>query len=122
MALKIGSFIASVCLATSWVSVAHGGQSGLTCPKIPGYIQGPFVPDKVAAKRLFVAHLATIDGRLPEKSEFLEVVDRGTDWELRLKYAPADQGGRPIPLQGAIALTMKLDKCTGAVVEASRVR
>ena len=89
-----------------------------TCPKKPGFIQGPVVPTKEIAQKIYVA---IAEGLYPgkwRKYPELSVVDDGDAWGVGQTSPlppPQKDGTVWVAAGGGGALEMEIGKCDGAV-------
>lgn len=101
-------------------------EDALLCTRTDGMIPGPLVSDKVAARKIFEA----ISENLQDTKKYrdIRVSDEGATWVV----VGFEQAPRPVPppkgyesveiTTGGGGLTLRIDKCTGAVTEAYYAR
>jgi len=90
-----------------------------TCPHTGGYIDGPFVPTEMAARRIY---LAVRDAIAPDQRSMnlqVKVDDGGDYWSVYAIRRVREESGRIVVLQGGGGLGLEINKCTGAVFNAA---
>lgn len=91
----------------------------LQCPRQPGTIGGPYVPDPEAAKAIFLVVEKALGGSGTHRNRPLGVSDEGSSWTVSHMPPPRPPGTRTF---GGGMLTVEIDKCTGAVLKAYYAR
>jgi len=82
------------------------------CPHHPGFIDGPVVPTADAAKAIFsIVSSAIAPGRRKD-TYVLMAADDGETWMLTEALPPPPEG---TTRYGGGGLTMRIDKCSGAI-------
>jgi hypothetical protein len=96
------------------------------CPHVDGFIDGPFVPTKAATRRVYLATLAIVapNHRIARHAKVV-IEDAGDRWSV-YEYEdtpPANEArGEMTVTIGGGGLSLQIDKCSGAVVNASLER
>ena len=95
----------------------------LRCMRTDGYVQGPFVPTEATARKLFAIYLDTFSPghRDPQLHRAL-VSDGGDRWNIREDNRVRDKRGRIVSLMGGAGFAVSIDKCNGAVLNATNMR
>ncbi|MEO7691248.1 MAG: hypothetical protein ABIS51_18335 [Sphingomonas sp.] len=82
------------------------------CRHQDGMIDGPFVPNAEVARGIFNAVAKPLQGERVASRYVLTIIDTGAAWVL-YQALPTHN----INTRGGGGLTMRIDKCTGAVSE-----
>ena len=91
-----------------------------TCPHSDGYLQGPFIPNDAAARRVFLAYRASIEPHHSRDHRTKVIVeDEGQHWSVYESIPVRATNIKVIVVMGGGGLGMTLDKCSGAVLSAS---
>ncbi len=95
---------------------------GPVCPKVAGFLAGPFVSDGDTARAIFLAVEAAIDPTV-DKTKFSEIVinerrDAWTVFRMAPLPAPRTDGQIDAPFFGGGTLSMTIDKCSSAISNA----
>lgn len=94
------------------------------CAKEPGLIQGPYVPTRRAAIRIYLAVRREIAPRQAREFNIPMVLDNGDTWgvyytkrEFRPRIVKRQNGDELIVSAGGGMLTMDIDKCSGRITK-----
>jgi hypothetical protein len=92
------------------------------CPHTAGHIQGPFVPTAAAARQVFIAIGDAVAPDAMAKHQDVVVQDEGSYWAVfqTMRVRRGENG--PVVTSSGGGLSLDLDKCTGAVLRATRNR
>ncbi len=121
------------------ISIASGAEADPTkpapaCPKEDGRVEGPYVPTKEAAAKIYLvvgqAMFPKLFPQLRKKYPIVRVEDEGDKWSVGQSSPPPKkwqyidkQGNQVIIVSaGGGMLGMSIDKCTGAIGEMSFAR
>jgi hypothetical protein len=127
MKRMVGVLLAiSAVLPCGAFAAEHAGPKADTCPKDAGFIEGPFVPDAKTATAIFrnVEH-AIYPGADLKRFPLIKAKDEGDYWTVFRTRGPIKQpaDGRTFIVEwGGGQLSMRIDKCTGAVRQAAYMR
>lgn len=112
--------IAAAGLCAAAVAQAAPFEIEAKCEKAPGLIGGPYIPDARTAEQVY---RAVADGVLPgalERFPVVEVEDQGKAWlvsQRRQVPKAKPKPGEIVVSAGGGQLSMKIDKCSGAISE-----
>jgi hypothetical protein len=101
------------------VALPHTASTAVqVCRHVDGFIDGPVVPTADVARAIFsaVAKSRPVAGRA---RYHIEARDDGTSWVVSQIPPPSPAG---MIEMGGGGLTMRIDKCTGAVSEMHGIR
>jgi len=93
----------------------------IICPPTHGYVQGPFAPDRKAARHLFDVYRAALGPDYQSRAP-VKIIDNGASWEMYEDHLSWDAYGRPTHLLGGGGLALTIDKCSGGVLSATNQR
>lgn len=106
--------------STSPTGKLPGGASSVFCKRVEGSLDGPFVPNAATARQIFIAVRAVVAPDLHSaKNSSVTVRDAGQYWVVTQQIRVRESGGKLISLMGGAGISMKVDKCSGAVLEAA---
>ena len=111
-------------LVTGPTPSESGVQSAApTCQHTDGYIQGPFIPTKAAARRVYLAYRGSLEQRHRTRHRTVVIVaDEGDSWSVYESILMRAPDGNLTEMMGGGGLGMTLEKCSGAVRSASLQR
>ena len=88
------------------------------CQHRDGLIDGPLVPTAEIARGIFMAVARPFQSGQAASGYVLTIADQGADWAVY--QAPPTPSG--VSVRGGGGLTMRIDKCTGAISEMHFIR
>ena len=104
----------------------HGKNSKVSCRKEPGYLEGPLVPTKLAAKEIYVAIARSLDPSGWRKHSEVFVLDEGNYWGVG-QHDPVKKPSKAVKDENGVdadqitissgggAIEMQINKCNASV-------
>lgn len=89
----------------------------------PGFVDGPYVGDLVAARQVATAVIhsverqAGMDSGARDRSYELNIEDDGSQWVVyqSMRGYPRHEGDALVVMAGGGGVEMRIDKCSGAI-------
>lgn len=91
----------------------------LRCTHTNGLIDGPFVPNAAIATAIYRAVRPSIGGGPKPDLPEVEVIDAGGHWEVMENRRRSPSSAPTDVTRGGGELYLRIDKCTGAISNAS---
>lgn len=109
-------------IVTSMLALMLGAAPSpakIVCPHRDGFIDGPVVPSVEAAQGIFAVVSSALAPNRPKDKFMLGIRDAGDAWVASETLVPrgTTRDGAIIAVRGGGGLTMRIDKCTGAISE-----
>ena len=118
-------FLSTVLAAVPTLSSAapESRASGAGCPRLGGYLDGPFVPTAEVAREIYVAvRNAIAPSYRSAKHAPVVAEDKGDHWEVSQRIPVRNESGKLVDVMGEAGIGLDIDKCTGAISHAAYSR
>jgi hypothetical protein len=124
MRYVVWAFVAALAIFLSHAAPGHGRPAQQAyCPKEPGLLQGPYVPNEIVARQIFHA-VAAVFNRTDTEGKYVVRVNEYSDaWAVYQSLPESNDACINDPTgntkctvtSGGGGLAMRINKCNGAI-------
>jgi hypothetical protein len=121
--LLIGLALATGCQHSAQADQSTAPVAPIECEHVPGFADGPYVGDQVAARQVAAAVIQSLerrhgmDSRARDREYVLNIEDDGREWIAfqSVRGYSRREGDAIVVMMGGGGLEMRIDKCDGAI-------